>query len=160
MTCAFTGHRQILPEHRTALIELLQVAINQAYDLGYRKFITGGALGFDTEAARELIRFRISHSDISLSVYVPYIGQEENWSPAQKDAYAYILSSANEVKYISENYDSQCMKRRNQAMVNDCDMLIAYVYRDRTGSSQTVRMARDMGREIINLYNQLSIADI
>lgn len=157
MTCAFTGHRQILPEHRDALSELIRVSIAHAYDLGCRRFITGGAVGFDTAAARELIRFRIFHPDISLSVYVPYIGQDSEWGEEQRNTYNYVLSNANEVKYISENYSKQCMKKRNQAMVDDCDILIAYVYKDRSGSSQTVRMAEELGREIRNLYKEIVI---
>ena len=155
MTCAFTGHRQILPEHQALLNELIAVSIAHAYDLGCRKFITGGALGFDTAVAREIIHFRISHPDVVFSVYVPFIGQESGWSSSQRDAYNYIISNANEVKYISENYSNDCMKKRNKAMAEDCDMMIAYVYKPRSGSSQTLRMAEEMGREIRNLCNEI-----
>nr|MBE6544830.1 DUF1273 domain-containing protein [Oscillospiraceae bacterium] len=48
-TCAFTGHRIIKDEHRARLGEMLACAIEHAYDLGCRRFIAGGALGFDTE---------------------------------------------------------------------------------------------------------------
>lgn len=157
MTCSFTGHRRILPEHRAALAELISISIAHAYDLGCRKFITGGALGFDTEVAREVIRFRITHPDALLSVYVPFIGQEEQWSEAQRSAYSYIISNANEVKYISENYGKDCMKKRNKAMVDDCDILIAYVYKNRSGSSQTLRMAVEQGKEIRNLVLEINI---
>ena len=155
MTCAFTGHRQILPEHRASLNELIAVSIAHAYDLGYRRFITGGALGFDTEVARQIIHFRISHPDVVFSVYVPFIGQELGWSASQRDAYNYIISNANEVKYISENYSNDCMKKRNRAMAEDCDMMISYVYKSRSGASQTLRMAEEMGREIRNLCKEI-----
>ena len=155
MTCAFTGHRYILPEHKGPLAELIAVSIAHAYELGCRKFITGGAIGFDTEVAREIIRFRISHPDIVFSVYVPFIGQEAGWNSSQRDAYDYIISNANEVKYISENYSKDCMKKRNRAMAEDCDMMIAYVYKSHSGSSQTLRMAEEMGKEIRNLCKEI-----
>ncbi len=154
-TCAFTGHRRIPDDHASRMCELISVGISHAYDLGCRRFIVGGAIGFDTLAAREVLRFRISHPDVSLLVFVPFIGQESQWSNRQKDAYNYILSSADEVKYISENYDANCMKRRNQAMVEECDLLIAYVDNPRSGSGQTLRMAEFLGKEIINLYHDL-----
>ena len=120
MVCAFTGHRKIPPEHRQGLTELLQSAIAHAYDLGCRKFIAGGALGFDTEAAREVIRFRISHPDVHLALYLPCIGQDISWSDRQRALYDYTLNCANEVRYVSENYDPDCMRRRNYAMAEEC----------------------------------------
>ena len=152
MVCAFTGHRKIPPEHRQGLTELLQSAIAHAYDLGCRKFIAGGALGFDTEAAREVIRFRISHPDVHLALYLPCIGQDISWSDRQRALYDYTLNCANEVRYVSENYDSDCMRRRNYAMAEECDILIAYASTPRSGSGQTVRRAMELGKEIYNLY--------
>lgn len=155
MTCAFTGHRNIKFEHRAGMPNLLSRAIGYAYDKGCRRFITGGALGFDTEAAREVIRFRISHPDVSLVLFLPCLDQDASWSLRQRDSYDYILSSADEVKYISECYDKTCMKRRNQAMAEECDIMIAYVGRERSGSSQTLRIAQTLGKESYNLYFEL-----
>ncbi len=155
-TCAFTGHRRIPEEHRKSLQGLIGIAISHAYDLGCRKFIAGGAVGFDTMAAREVLRFRISHPDVSLQIFVPFIGQESQWNAAQQDAYNYIISSADEVRYVSENYHSACMRLRNQAMADACDLLIAYVDNPKSGSGQTLRMAEALGREIINLFDDLN----
>lgn len=155
-TCAFTGHRIIAPEHRSALPGMIYSEICRAYDLGCRRFIAGGALGFDTEAAREVIRFRLSHPDVSLVLYLPCIDQDATWSDRQRSLYNYILNCANEVRYISENYDSNCMKKRNFAMADECDIMIAYVSSPRSGSGQTVRMAEMLGKEIHNLYTALN----
>lgn len=154
-TCAFTGHRNIKSNHKQALPNLLQRAINYAYEKGCRRFVAGGALGFDTVAAREVLRFRISHPDVSLVLFLPCLDQDSGWSMSQKDAYEYILSNADEVKYISENYDKTCMKRRNQSMAEECDIMIAYVSRDYSGSAQTMRMAVASGKEVYNLYPNL-----
>ena len=154
-TCAFTGHRNIKFTHKQALPGLLGRAISYAYEKGCRRFITGGALGFDTVAAREVLRFRISHPDVSLVLFLPCLDQDAGWSMSQKDAYEYILSHADEVKYISENYDKTCMKRRNQSMAEECDIMIAYVSRDYSGSAQTMRMAISLEKEVYNLYPNL-----
>ena len=154
-TCAFTGHREIKAAHQVGLSDLLLRAIGFAYNKGCRRFITGGALGFDTVAAREVLRFRLSHPDVLLIVFVPCLDQDMSWSARQRDAYDYILSSADEVKFISEKYDASCMKRRNQAMAEECDIMIGYVGRDRSGAAQTYRMASMLGRECYNLYFEL-----
>ena len=155
MICAFTGHINIKYEHKARMADLLYRAINYAYEKGCRKFITGGALGFDTEAARQVLKFRINHPDVELILFLPCLDQDSSWTVGQQDSYGYILSAANEVRYVSDVYDKTCMKRRNQAMAEECDMMIAYVGRDRSGSSQTLRMARSLGKEAYNLYNEL-----
>lgn len=154
-TCAFTGHRRIEHCHRELLPSLLYSAISHAYDLGCRRFIAGGALGFDTEAAREVIRFRLSHPDVTLHLFLPCIDQDATWSDRQRSLYNYILNCANEVRYISDSYDKNCMKKRNFAMADECDLMIAYVSSPRSGSGQTVRMAEMLGKEIHNLYPEL-----
>ena len=155
MTCAFTGHRNIEQAHLVKLPDMLNRAINYAYGRGCRRFIVGGAIGFDTEAAKQVIRYRISHPDVSLVVYVPHLEQSEKWSARQKEIYDYILGEANEVCYISESYDRDCMRRRNKAMADACDIMIAYVSNSRSGSGQTARMAESLGKDIYNIYPAL-----
>ena len=153
--CSFTGHRSIKNEHREQLPELLLRAVFYAYEKGCRKFYTGGAIGFDTEAARAVIKFRISHPDVSLILILPCEDQSDRWSDSQRNDYKYTLREANETIYISERYYDGCMKERNQALAERGDILIAYVGRYNSGAAQTVRMAKELGREVYNLYPSL-----
>jgi uncharacterized phage-like protein YoqJ len=153
--CSFTGHRQIKREHEKELPNLVARAVKYAYEEGCRRFIAGGALGFDTLVAREVIKFRMHHPDVSLVLYLPCIAQDTKWKPQQKRLYEYLLSEADEVVYVSEEYTDGCMKERNRRIAEDADMLIAYVARTNSGAAQTVRMARELGREIYNLYPAL-----
>ncbi len=154
--CAFTGHRSIIGEHLARLPELLDRAISYAYEQGCRVFISGGATGFDTLAARAVIRFRITHTDVSLVMYLPCVNQSEKWTEVQQNAYNYVLKEANEVKYISEFYTDDCMMMRNKAMAEDADMLIGYISHSRSGSAQTARMAERLGKTVYNLYPTLA----
>ena len=150
--CSFTGHRTIPAEHRKSLCQLLERAVKYAYDLGCRRFYTGGAVGFDTLAAREVIRFRISHPDVKLILLLPCTNQNEKWNCTDTDAYDYTLFVADEVNYISDEYTKSCMQKRNQALAEACDVMIAYVGRSRSGAGQTVRMAERLGKKVYNLY--------
>ena len=154
-TCSFTGHRQIKTEHIKELPALVARAINYAYDSGCRRFIAGGALGFDTVAAREIIKFRMHHPDVSLVLFLPCLAQDSKWKSQQRRLYEYLLSEANEVVYVSEEYTDGCMKERNLIIAKEADILIAYVSRTNSGAAQTVRMARQLGCEIYNLYPAL-----
>lgn len=149
--CSFTGHRRIMPQHRDKLPELLLRAINYAYENGCRTFIAGGAIGFDTLVAREVIRFRISHPDVTLKLALPCVNQEANWTEEQKSAYAYTLAAADEIIYISDEYTDTCMKERNRYLAEHADLLIAYVSRAASGAGQTVRMAKERGVRVYNL---------
>ena len=150
--CAFTGHRRIESRHMQKLPELVLRAVQYAYDNGCRKFITGGAIGFDTLAAREVIKFRISHPDVSLVLALPCIEQDAKWNSAQKNAYSFTLAVADEVIYTSEVYTKNCMAIRNRYLADKADLLIAYVGRSNSGAAQTVRMAESMNKRIYNLY--------
>ena len=153
--CSFTGHRSIAPSHRDRIIPLTQRAIEYAYSEGCRDFYVGGALGFDTLAAREVIRFRMFHPDARLILLLPCMNQDERWSGSQRSAYEHILSSADEISYIAENYFDGCMRERNLRLAECADMVIAYVGRSRSGAAQTARMAESLGKKVYNLYPTL-----
>lgn len=154
-SCAFTGHRKIEDRHKEKIENLLSRAVAFAYENGCRIFITGGALGFDTLAAKEVIRFRMSHPDVRLHVVLPCKGQSDSWSSYQINLYEYTLFNADEIEYVSEEYTSTCMRDRNKRLVDLCDMMIAYVSRPYSGAAQTVRMASNEGKVIYNLYPSL-----
>lgn len=153
--CAFTGHRKIEDRHKDRIDGLLLRAISFAYDNGCRTFATGGALGFDTLAAREIIRFRMSHPDVRFIVVLPCKNQSDSWSASQVNMYEYTLLNADEIEYVSDEYTDGCMKERNGRLADMCDMLIAYVSRPYSGSAQTVRMASAAGKAVYNLYPSL-----
>lgn len=154
-TCAFTGHRTVRPEHVELVAKRLSRAVEYVYSRGCRVFYCGGALGFDTLAAREVIRFATLHPDVSLRLVLPCVNQDERWNDRQREAYYYVLRNAECVEYVSEEYTKDCMKRRNMRLAELGDVLVAYLYRDGSGSSQTVRMAKRLGKEVYNLSPEL-----
>lgn len=154
--CSFTGHRNIPPAHKAALSELLERAINYAYAEGCREFRVGGALGFDTEAAKAVIKFRMSHSDVCLHVIIPCSDQADGWGAQKRAMYDYLLGSADRVSVLAEQYYDGCMKDRNRRLVEDCDMMIAYCSRYASGAGQTVRMAELAGKAVYNLFSALN----
>ena len=94
--CSFTGHRVIFDEHYARLDSLLSRAIEYVYSEGCREFYTGGALGFDTMAAKKLIAYRMTHNDVRLIVVVPCENQAEKWSSKAKEVYDFILANADD----------------------------------------------------------------
>lgn len=153
--CSFTGHRDISPAHVRLIDAMLDRAIDYAYRQGCRVFCTGGAVGFDTIAAQRVLYFRMSHSDVYLSLMLPCLDQTRMWSSEQKKSYNYILSRADSVEYSSDAYTSDCMRRRNLRLAERCEIMIAYVGHSHSGAAQTMRMAKERGKQVYNIYPAL-----
>ncbi len=154
--CSFTGHRVINKQHKHSIEALVLRAVEFAYENGVRCFLAGGAIGFDTVAAKAVINFRITHPDARLKILVPCKNQSEKWNEYEKSLYEYVLSAADEVEYLAEEYYDGCMKARNTELAERCDILIAYVGRFMGGSAQTLRIAKKLGKTVYNLYPTLA----
>ncbi len=151
--CSFTGHRRIGEAHLACLGDLLTRAVAYAYDCGCRTFYTGGAVGFDTMAARAVLQFRMTHTDVRMVLLLPCPEQADMFGERAHASYDFLLRQADEVRYICESYTRDCMKKRNAALAEAADILIAYVGHERSGSAQTMRMAaRRPEVRIYNLY--------
>lgn len=153
-TCCFTGHRVLGTDFSR---EKLKAAIESLIDKGVTVFISGGALGFDTEAAIEVLRQRKAGANVSLHIYAPCLDQDKLWSFSQKKLYGKIIKNADCVDVPSYPYNNQCMKIRNYKMVDSSAYVIAYYNGEfKSGTGQTVRYAQKSGLEIINLSENIS----
>ena len=150
-SCCFTGHRFLDKSFDSAR---LKSAIEAMIEKGVDTFICGGALGFDTEAAVEVIKLRKKqYKHIKLHIYAPCLGQDARWNARDQRLYREILSRADYVDMPDTPYSNQCMKIRNYKMVDNSAYIIAYF--DGTfasGTGQTVRYGEKCGLEIVNLY--------
>ena len=153
--CSFTGHRYIPSSDSEHLKALLDRAINYAYAKGIRTFNCGGALGFDTLAALAVLNKREEAPDVRLVLMLPCENQSEKWNSRDVAVYNDILARCDEKIFVSRVYDSDCMRKRNEMLACECDMLIAYVGRARSGAAQTMRMAASLGKEVYNLFGKI-----
>ena len=83
--------------------------VTQLIDQGVTQFVTGGALGFDTMAAEEVLRQRKAHPDIRLHLMMPCKGQEKKWRLSDRMRYQKIARQADEVTCLAEEYYDGCM---------------------------------------------------
>lgn len=153
-SCCFTGHRilKITPE----LVSRLRDTISDLYRQGVTEFINGAALGFDQVSAKAVIELKAEHSDIHLHLLLPCSAEEQvkSWSKFQIAEYMTIMDEADSVTVLSEHYTDDCMKRRNERLVELADCCICYCTNRRSGTGQTMRFAEKKGIEIINLAKQ------
>ncbi len=149
-SCCFTGHRMIPTEYRKNISEQLRRYISILAENGITKFIAGGALGFDTLAALEVIELKNTvYPELELVLALPCRDQKKFWQNSDKAEYDRIVSNATDVVYLSEKYTRYCMHVRNKYMVDNSDYCIAYLIKDTGGTASTVDYAKKKGKNII-----------
>ncbi len=151
--CCFTGHRiiKITPE----LVQRLRDTIISVIEHGVTDFYDGGATGFDMLAAETVTELKSEHTNIKLHLLLPCSADEQvkGWNKLQITKYEKVLKVADSITIISEHYTRDCMKIRNQQLVELSDCCICYCKNPKSGTGQTMRMAESKGIEIINLVS-------
>lgn len=151
ISCCFTGHRKLPSEKLDEIKNRIKEEIDRAYEGGYRRFLCGGALGFDTLCAYTVIEKRKTCPDISLILVLPCMAQEEQWNEEDKRIYREIYAECDECYCMSELYTDGCMHQRNRAMVDDSSLCIAYLENLKSGTAYTYNYAKKNGLVIVNI---------
>ena len=152
--CCFTGHRVIAAENGDIRMRIRGTVESLAKD-GYTDFRCGGALGFDTLAALEVIRLKDFFPEVKLIMYLPCRDQCSRWQTQDVKIYEAILAKADEVYYSSEFYSRTCMHERNVRLVTGADTCVAYYHEGSAGGTAfTVKYAKRNGVNLINLAHE------
>ena len=156
LRCAFTGYRpQKMPfgfdEEDLRCVDFKQrirFTVEMLVLSGYSHFMTGGALGFDTFAAEAVMGVRRKNPWVTLEVAVPFDEQPDHWTPFARARYDWILNQADIITYISHEYTKGCLFKRNNYLIDNCDLLLAAYDGQPGGTAQAVAYARSRRREI------------
>ena len=148
LSAAFTGHRRYAGECDDALRDV----VGELYVRGFRAFWSGMALGFDLAAAETVLALREELPALRLCCAVPFPGQAERFSEADRIRYAQILSRADEVATIASRYDPRCYLRRDAFMVERSAVVVAWFDGGKGGTRYTWEYARRCKAERINLW--------
>lgn len=161
-TCSFTGHR---PEGFTfgydeenpackALKIVIRSQIYSLYEMGYKRFITGCALGVDIWAGEAVLDLRRLNKDVKLIGAIPFKGQDNGWTEEQKERYAALLNNCDEVVTVCKKFNKGAFYVRDRYMVDNADVVLAVYDSSKgfSGTGYTVRyaMSRDMPVIIID----------
>ena len=122
--CAFTGYRpQKMPfgfnESDPRCIDFkcrVKETIQALYDMGYRHFISGGALGMDMFAAEAVLELRARHDR--------------------------LFAQADITTATGHAYTKSAMFRRNHYLVDNADLLLAAYDGQPGGTAMTCELAR------------------
>lgn len=147
-SAAFTGHRT----YRHEADESLRRTIRALHGSGIRSFLSGMAVGFDLAAAEAVLDCRKSLSDIRLIAVIPFRGQQQRFSAADRARFDRICAEADETIVLSESYNSGVYAVRNNYLVNHAATLIAWYDGSAGGTCYTVERALSQSRRLIHLH--------
>ena len=152
-SAAFTGHRFYKFSQKELIKERLTKAILDAYEYGIRNFISGFAIGIDLMAAQIVQSLKSSCPEMTLTAAIPFRGQADRFSTIDKVVYGELMASADEVLILSERYYSRCFLDRDEFMVENASLLIAfYDGREKGGTYYTIKKANHLGIPVVNVY--------
>lgn len=146
--CAFTGHRNLYEYDFDGAL-LRRVILNLVKN-GVNRFLCGMAVGFDLEAAQAVLELKGEY-DIQLVACLPCLDQSVGFSARNKKLYNEILSACDETVLLGNEYTRGCMLRRDRYLVDNCDVLVSFLRRNRGGTHYTVGYARAANKKIIEL---------
>lgn len=147
------------------------------YDNGYSRFITGGARGFDQLAFWAVNELKKRHSDVQNILYLPFKGQERLWPDFGyfgKQKYNDMLVLADEINYVCHDELTDYSKiiaalyNRNHAMVTASDKVLALYDSDdwqtnKGGTCECIRYAVAHQKPVVQLTyhveNEILCAD-
>lgn len=158
-TCFFSGHRNISAVDRERMLPHIEALICELVEkYGVTRFISGGAIGFDTICAKTVLALQNTDpyfaEKVQLLLYLPCYDQDAKWSSEDRYELQMLKFKASECKYITEgNYTSDCMKKRNYAMVDAAQYGIVFCRYARSGTAQTTYYAQRKNRNFVNIAN-------
>lgn len=152
---SFTGHRpEKLPFFSeedpmcAELKERMKKLIRKLINDGAEEFFSGMAMGVDMWAAEIVLELKSDYPGIRLTAVVPCPEQADRWSEEHQERYRGILKRCDNVITTSPSYTRGCMMKRNRALVELCDVLVAVYDGTKGGTGQTVEYARTKKRKI------------
>lgn len=153
---SFTGYRpEKLPffgEDDPLCVKLKQRLYSQIESLikdGAEEFCSGMALGVDMWAAETVLELKEIYPQIHLTAVIPCPEQADRWNREHQTRYQDILKRCDRKITVSPKYTKGCMQKRNKALVDMCDILLAVFDGKSGGTKQTIELAKAKDRKTI-----------
>ncbi len=110
VTCSVTGHRIMLGDIDEISVEKVFLKLIEG---GYKVFLIGMALGFDSMCFRILERIR-KEKEIKIIACIPCDTQAEKFCYKDKKEYERMLKSADEIIRVSKEYTPYCIAQQRE----------------------------------------------
>lgn len=153
-TCCFSGHRELPAEKVQQLATKIEKAVRDLIvKHGVCYFGVGGAIGFDTLAAKVLFQMRKSEfPQIKVILVYPFDGYTRWWTREQKREYRMLLPKYDKVVCVVDQAGKEAYLWRNRHLVDGSGYCIYYCTRKEGETAYTVADAKSRGLHMIGLH--------
>ena len=138
MIVTFCGHRDFYGNETVK--RWLRETVEGLIARGADEFLLGGYGGFDACAASVVWEMKQRYPAIHSMLVLPYLDK-------RVDAEKYDGTLYPALEKVPRRY---AISKRNEYVVNEADIVVAYVTHDWGGASTTLAYAKRKGKEIIN----------
>ena len=145
---AFIGHRETYGHYRLE-DQIEQIARDKLYEKEYVEFYVGRNGDFDISVASAIKRAQnaVGHHNSCLILLQPYPMRDDEYYEKFYDEVQYPVSF--------KTYPKSAITKRNKWMVDNSELLVAFVEEGRKGGAlTTLKYAEKKGVPIINLALQ------
>lgn len=139
MIVTFCGHGKITYTDETR--KLLRDTIENLISEGADEFLLGGYGAFDVMAANAVKNLKAKYPHIKSVLVVPYIDRDF-------DRDLYDCSEYPPIERVPKRF---AILKRNEWMVDQADVVVAYVDHDWGGASKMLRYAFQKKKRVVNL---------
>lgn len=145
--CSCFGHRNGCQSAGEKL-DKLDKLVEESYFDGYTVFMSGGMGKFDEKFESAVRKAKLRHKKIKLFLVVPYFSNKLN---TNKDYLEEMYDGVIVPDTVEGVFFKNAINVRNRWIVDNSDLIIAYVERDYGGAFEAVKYAKSKGKQIINI---------
>ncbi len=150
--CTLAGHREV---YQSGVEEQLEMEIEKLLQTDNEfTFLNGGMGQFDEMGAYAVRAVKRRHPEkrITLVLVLPYMSNKLN---TDKEYYQRSFDQIIIPKELDSAHYKAAIGLRNRWMVDQADLVLAYIYRDFGGALATVRYAQRQRKLVINLAEKM-----
>ena len=148
MTVSFVGHASI--NSSVKLRDEIKRRICNSINSGFKTFYIGGYGDFDNLCAIACRELKREYKEIEVIYVMPYITLSEQAKAREMKEYG--LCDFFLYPPIEGTPPRFALSKRNEWMVTNSDLIIAYVNRSYGGAYKSLLAARRKHKQIINIY--------
>ena len=137
-TCCFSGHRNLGKYDYNYVYQRTKDIITLLAENGIVYFGTGGAIGFDTIAAKAVLAVREIYPQIKLILVLPCEDQARYWKAENVEEYNKIKEQADKIRH----------------MVDCSSICVCFLTDFESGTAVTVDYAIEKGLDVINVADE------
>ncbi len=137
----FCGHSSLTEEEKRFLEERLYVEIEKLIFDGAEEFLLGDYGQFDRLCARVVRKLQEKYPHIKSVLVLPYLDREY-------DAKLYDIVEYAPIETVPKRF---CILKRNEYMVKQADVVIAYVKHEWGGAAKTLEYAKRKNKAVVEL---------